>query len=308
MDHVPKEFACPSDDVMIEEHYWVNSRGMCLMTSILTPNDKEVIGVVCFCHGYMDNASFLKRLEYKRLVRAGFALVTIEYEGHGRSDGLNGYIASLDNVVKDTADFFYEITKERFPGKKRFLMGESMGGAICYQNYNRNPSRWNGIVFVAPMCKVSDNMLPPDWVINLLLRLMGPAGTETILGYLPLTPSKGDISLLSHRLDEKRQMAITVPFVYGRVPRLNTAREILLMTKRITSSISDFDAPFLVVHGKDDKVTCPKLSQALYDESKSKDKEIKLYEGMYHAITVGEPDDEIEKLFKDVLKWLKDRV
>mmetsp|Transcript_28547 Transcript_28547/g.42392 ORF Transcript_28547/g.42392 Transcript_28547/m.42392 type:complete len:118 (-) Transcript_28547:993-1346(-) len=26
MDHVPKEFACPSDDVMIEEHYWVNSR------------------------------------------------------------------------------------------------------------------------------------------------------------------------------------------------------------------------------------------------------------------------------------------
>ena len=51
------------------------------------------------------------------------------------------------------------------------------------------------------------------------------------------------------------------------------------MTRDISSSLSEFDAPFLVQHGKEDKVTDPKLSQALYDESKSKDKTIKLYDG-----------------------------
>jgi predicted esterase len=51
------------------------------------------------------------------------------------------------------------------------------------------------------------------------------------------------------------------------------------VTSDISSSLSEFDAPFLVLHGKEDKVTDPKLSQALYDESKSKDKTIKLYDG-----------------------------
>lgn len=51
------------------------------------------------------------------------------------------------------------------------------------------------------------------------------------------------------------------------------------VTSRISNNFGAFDAPFLVQHGKDDRVTDPQLSQALYDESKSNDKTIKLYDG-----------------------------
>ena len=50
-------------------------------------------------------------------------------------------------------------------------------------------------------------------------------------------------------------------------------------TTRISSSLSEFDAPFLVQHGKADRVTDPQLSQMLYDEAKSEDKTIHLYDG-----------------------------
>ena len=48
----------------------------------------------------------------------------------------------------------------------------------------------------------------------------------------------------------------------------------------ISSNLQSFNAPFLVQHGLSDKVTDPNLSRALYEESSSKDKEIKLYEGI----------------------------
>ena len=56
---------------------------------------------------------------------------------------------------------------------------------------------------------------------------------------------------------------------------------------------------FLIQHGLDDKVTCPKLSQLLYDESKSIDKGIKTYEGMWHTLASGETKENIDIAFND---------
>jgi len=77
----------------------------------------------------MDNSSFLKRIQYQRFVKKGIAVAMIEYEGHGRSDGHNGLIPSFDVMVDDAHQYFNEITNNKFPGKRVFLMGESMGGA-----------------------------------------------------------------------------------------------------------------------------------------------------------------------------------
>ena len=43
------------------------------------------------------------------------------------------------------------------------------------------------------------------------------------------------------------------------------------------------------------------------DKSTSKDKTLKLYEGMWHTPTVGEADKDIEVVFKDMIKWLDER-
>ena len=40
-----------------------------------------------------------------------------------------------------------------------------------------------------------------------------------------------------------------------------------------------FDAPFLLLHGLEDKVTDPQLSQDFHGKASSTDKTIKLYDG-----------------------------
>ncbi|GAU11226.1 hypothetical protein TSUD_342160 [Trifolium subterraneum] len=58
------------------------------------------------------------------------------------------------------------------------------------------------------------------------------------------------------------------------------------------------------MHGETDTVTDPEVSRALYERASSKDKTIKLYPGMWHGLTSGEPDDNIEKVFEDIITWL----
>lgn len=163
------------------------SRGMCLLTSIMTPKDGTPLrAVVCYCHGFLGSASLLARCEYQRFVKAGIAVVSTEYEGHGRSDGLLGLVPCWNKLIDDTSNFFEETCKRRFSGLPCFLNGEvrkiafvfililsliiflfdsyflfyqSMGGAVAFSTYERNPKMWNGVIFVAPMVKIADDVV-----------------------------------------------------------------------------------------------------------------------------------------------------
>lgn len=66
--------------------------------------------------------------------------------------------------------------------------------------------------------------------------------------------------------------------------------------------------PFFVLHGEADTVTDPEVSRALYERASSKDKTIKLYPGMWHGLTSGETDENIEKVFADIIMWLDKRI
>ena len=39
-------------------------------------------------------------------------------------------------------------------GLPRFVFGQSMGGAIALKALLKDPNEWDGIILVAPMCKV----------------------------------------------------------------------------------------------------------------------------------------------------------
>jgi acylglycerol lipase len=275
----------------------------------MTPKQGGIKAVACFCHGYTDHCSFSKRMEYQRLVEAGIAFVTIEYEGHGRSDGPLGLISDWDELVNDVTQFFQHVLTDNKPfhNLPSFLIGESMGGAVSYSVYNRIPHVFRGVIFVCPMCKISDDMLPPGYVIDFLKRIIGPTGTMSMLGYLPVAPSSNNLLDVTHRMPKKAALISTCPTEFVRNPRLATARELIDITQKISDSLADFDAPFLVLHGKADRVTDPELSQALYDKSKSMDKSIRLYDGMWHSLTTGESDENIDLVFRDIIEWIMER-
>ncbi|KAJ6728634.1 ALPHA/BETA-HYDROLASES SUPERFAMILY PROTEIN [Salix koriyanagi] len=94
-----------------------------------------------------------------------FACFGLDIEGHGKSQGLKGFVPNVDLVVQDCLSFFDSIKNDtQFNGLPFFLYGESMGGAICLLIHLASPKGFDGAVLVAPMCKISDN-IKPRWPI-----------------------------------------------------------------------------------------------------------------------------------------------
>jgi len=277
------------------------------MTNIITPDDgQQVHAVVCYCHGYNDFPTLTRRKELFRMVKQGIAIVLIEYEGHGRSDGTLGLINDWAKLIDDTSDFFAMVSRHKFPSIPCFLMGESMGGAVAYCTYNRNPKMFRGVIFVAPMCKIGDDVLPPKWVIKLFRWLAGSKDTNSIMGFFPLAPSQAVDIDMSVR-PPKQAMMTAYPVDFARMPRIATARELLDVTMHISNDLPNFEAPFLVQHGCLDRITDPQLSVSLYEESKSKDKTLRLYDGMLHSLLCGEFDENIELVMSDSIAWVLER-
>jgi len=44
-----------------------------------------------------------------RLAQAGFAVHGMDYEGHGKSSGLQGYITSFNDIVVDCSKYFSSV-------------------------------------------------------------------------------------------------------------------------------------------------------------------------------------------------------
>lgn len=63
----------------------------------------------------------------------------------------------------------------------------------------------------------------------------------------------------------------------------------------------------LILHGEGDTVTDPSVSKALFEQSKSEDKTLKLYPEAWHALTSGEPDEVVDSVFEDIFTWLDSR-
>ena len=64
--------------------------------------------------------------------------------------------------------------------------------------------------------------------------------------------------------------------------------------------------PLLVAHGGDDVVCDPACVEELHARAASKDKTLKIYPGMWHQM-VGEPEENVELVFGDMLEWLRTR-
>ena len=130
------------------------------MSSISCPTPSPPLGVVMYCHGYSDQASWIKAAEWRRLVKAGYAVMAVEYEGHGRSDGVLVSFPSFQVLAEDVREYMEETYKDNFKGIKLFVAGESMGGAVAY-TVAQNSKLVSGAVLICPMCKIHDHLKPP---------------------------------------------------------------------------------------------------------------------------------------------------
>jgi len=290
-----------SNVVKYEEEFIQSSQGVKLFTCRWVPADRQAKALICLCHGYGIECSIFMKDTGVRFAKAGYAVFGIDYEGHGKSAGTQCYIKSFDDLVADCATFFRSVAEGvEYREKARFLYGESMGGAVALLIHRKQPNYWSGAVLVAPMCKITEELIPPPLVLSILWTL------TAIIPTWMLMPTQ-DITDVGIKDPDKRMELRANPYLYKGRPRLKTAFELLMTSLDIEKRLDEVMLPFLIVHGEDDKVTDPSVSKLLYASAKSLDKTLKLYPNMWHGLTYGEPPEHIELVFSDIIAWLGKR-
>ncbi|KAG6555390.1 hypothetical protein Mapa_002616 [Marchantia paleacea] len=287
--------------VQYQEAYIVNDRGMKQFVCSWQPADQEPKALVFMCHGYGMECSVYMKDNGERLARAGYAVHGIDYEGHGKSSGKKCFIPSFDNLVSDCTSYFLSIQDRRENKDKRsFLYGESMGGAVALLVSRKEPTRWKGMVLVAPMCKISEKMRPSPFVIATLSRLSAFIPTWKIV-------PGADVYDQAFKLPDKREKIRSNKLLYHGKPRIKTAMEMYHTSCDLEERLDEVTLPFLLLHGQADTVTDPEISKTLFDTAKSFDKSMKLYPGLWHGLTAAESDQDIDMVFQDMIHWLNER-
>jgi acylglycerol lipase len=163
-------------------------------------------------HGYANDISWTFQNTAVLFTEMGYAAVASDLEGHGRTEGLHGYLPNVDGAAQDCVEFFNSVTEtEEFKGIPKFIYGESLGGAIALMVHFLQPEKWDGLIAAAAMCKLTDDVRP-SWVLLQLLL---------VLAYLfptwAITPTNEYLEK-SVRDDRKRELARQNPQRYVCLP------------------------------------------------------------------------------------------
>ncbi|KAG2666791.1 hypothetical protein I3760_15G081200 [Carya illinoinensis] len=288
--------------IRTEEWYERNSRGMEIFCKSWMPEPGvRIKGALFFCHGYGDTCTFFFEGIAKHIAASGYAVYALDHPGFGLSEGLHGYIPSFDELAYNVIENYSKIKgRPELRGLHCFLLGQSMGGAVALKVHLMEPHGWNGVILVAPMCKIAEDVKPPAPVLKVLTLM------SKVMPKAKLFPQK-DLAELAFRELRKRKMAAYNVISYNEQTRLKTAVELLKVTSEIEKQVEKVSSPLLILHGAADKVTDPLVSQFLYEKASAKDKTLKLYDDGYHCILEGEPDDRIFRVLNDIVSWLDSR-
>ncbi|CAI5476894.1 unnamed protein product [Closterium sp. Yama58-4] len=287
-----------SHGVASVEEYIINARGVVLFTKQWLPRDARLKGVVVGCHGYGETCTYIFEDVAVMLAGKGYALVGVDYEGHGLSTGRHGYIHSFPCLVDDVLEVARRAkASPRFAHLPFFVYGESMGGAVAIQVARRDASLWNGAVLAAPMCKVSKELTLPAPLIFPFSCL------ARIFPTWKLLPVNGKLDNC-FKVPEKRERANNHPFAYHGPLRLGTSLQIYQTTLDICAHMEEVAVPLLILQGTEDKVIDMAAVHDLFTRASSADKQMKVYVGAWHALTCGEPDHVVARVVHDISDWL----
>lgn len=101
--------------------------------------ERARLPVVVLAHGFAANKGAMGSLA-RRLARAGYAVVTFDFRGHGANRARLGWGWSPEGLYEDVdAAVRYATTSPRFDPERLILMGHSMGAGAVLGHASREP-------------------------------------------------------------------------------------------------------------------------------------------------------------------------
>lgn len=239
--------------------------------------------VVLIVHGL---AEHLGRYDWVtgKLNEAGFNVYRFDHRGHGKTEGPRGFVKDFHEFVDD-ASFMVDVIKRENPDLPVFVLGHSMGGLVVSCFGAKYPGKAQGIIISGGITHTSEALegtraLDPMMMLPNSLSALVSSDPEVVKAY------EADPLIL------KETTAGLFAQMYEGV-------------EWFKANEKNFTDPCLILHGGADQIVAPVNSELLYQNISSTDKELKIYDGLYHEI-MNEPDK--EKVLQDICSWIASRV
>jgi acylglycerol lipase len=265
---------------------WLPGAGGSLYHQSWAPDDAR--GVVVLAHGLSEHSGRYEHVA-ERLVEAGLALHALDHRGHGRSVGpralvdLGTAVADLDTLVDTAAE----------PGLPLFLLGHSMGGLVATEYAIRHQDKLEGLVLSAPLAAL-EAASPVTRLAAKALSVVAPR-----LGVVEI-----DSALVSRDPEVVRAYDAD-PLVHrGKLPA-RTVSQLASAIASLPERARAITVPVLIMYGSADRLAPPAGSVMLESVISSRDKTLKVYDGLYHEI-FNEP--ERGQVLADLIAWLSAHV
>ncbi|KAK1416812.1 hypothetical protein QVD17_25929 [Tagetes erecta] len=275
-----------------------------IFTQSWLPLNQPIKAVVFMTHGYRSDSSWCFQEICIAYANWGYAVYAADLIGHGRSDGLHGYIGDMDKAAATALSYYGSVRQsEQYRNMPAFLFGQSMGGMVTMLMYlQSDPGMWSGLIFSAPLFVLTKGATPSKMHLTMYGLLFGLADTWAVMP----DPRRGAKAL---RDVEKKKIVEMNPKLYLGKPRVGTLREIVRVTNYLQNNFEKVKVPFFTAHGTSDGLASYRGSEMLYEKAATakEDKCLKLYDGMYHSLINGEPDEAANRVLADMKAWIDEK-
>ncbi len=265
----------PCEGVSLYEQWWLP--------------DNESKAIIVIVHGIAEHSGrYAHVAEY--FCRHGYGVGSFDLIGHGRSSGKKGYIDSFPRLLEDL-DFFIHRAKQHAPDRPMFLLGHSMGsGIVARYMIDGDLKGIHGAVLSGPMVMIGSSVPP---ALLKAARVLGALTPKLPVLKLDNTTVSRDPAV--------RERYDTDPLNYRGKLHARTGDQINRSLQYIQANMDKINLPMLIVVGSEDKLVDPAGARLLYEKASSKDKTLKVYEGLYHEV-LNEPEK--EQVMDEILSWI----
>jgi alpha-beta hydrolase superfamily lysophospholipase len=249
-------------------------------------------GIILINHGF---AEHLGRYDYvtEQFNKSRYVVYRYDLRGHGQTKFSKGHIESYEDFIEDCDEMVEKIKKEN-NNLPIFMLGHSMGGFVTCAYGLKYPYKLKGQIFSGPAV---DTLPPARGVRSNLIQMLNK--------FLPMKTIKNIVEKDICSVEEVVTDYMNDPLVLKEAT-VNFYVQFLVEGRNyINKNIGNYIYPCFIAHGEKDKIVPKEIGYYLYNNISSKDKEIKIYDNLYHEILNEKEKDEV---LGDMIEWLDKRI
>lgn len=253
-----------------------------------SPNPRAILVLV---HGLGEHCGRYGNL-IKRLEDEGVSFFALDHRGHGRSLGARGHLDSFNDYVQDLHLLVEKVRLEN-PDLPIIMLGHSLGGLIAGHYALTYPQNLQGLILSA--AAVIQKKPIPSGMQKVLRAVSKAAPRLAVSNGLDVKHLSQDKSVCKAYIDD--------PLVHDRIT-IKWGVEFMEHQKILLKRASELRMPLFIIHGTGDNIVDYRGSQQIFSAAGSPDKELHLFEGLYHE-TMNERLPERDQVLDTAAEWVK---